>query len=102
MSRSSCPPWCIADHATEDEFGVVRHRGATRVVPVVLESRGTGGPAAAELLLEVSRLGDEAGVWLYLGDGWTGFSLPLESAARLAAALRDTLGDAGTVVPTGL
>jgi hypothetical protein len=86
-----CPPWCVADHAAEDEPGSVRHRGPTRTVPVVLEGRGSAGPHAAELLVEASRGADEAVVWVYVGDGWTGFSLSLESAARLSAALGETL-----------
>ena len=45
---------------------------------------------------------DELAVWLYLGDGWTGFSLSLPSAARLSAALTSTLRDAGTLEVTGL
>ena len=88
---TKCPPWCVADHAVEDEPGAVRHRGETRDVPVVLEGRGHGGPHSGELLVEVSRRHGEAVVWVYLGDGWTGFSLSLESAARLSSALATTL-----------
>ena len=44
-------------------------------------------PAPGELLVEVSRRHGEAVVWVYLGDGWTGFSLSLESAGRLSSAL---------------
>jgi hypothetical protein len=36
-------------------------------------------------------------VWVYLGDGWTGFSLSLESATRLSTALGDALRAAGTL-----
>lgn len=86
-----CPPWCIADHAAEDEPESVRHRGETFAVPVVLEGRGHGGVHAAELLVEVSRRSEEVAVWVYLGDGWTGFSLSLESAGRLSTALRAAL-----------
>ncbi len=88
---TQCPPWCIADHAAEDEPAAVRHRGETFAVPVLLEGRGHGGAHAAELLVEVSRRDREAAVWVYLGDGWTGFSLSLESAGRLSGALRDAL-----------
>lgn len=97
-----CPPWCVADHAREDEPGAVRHRGATHAVPAVLEGRGHDGPHSAELLVEVSRRDEDAAVWVYLGDGWTGFSLSLESAARLSAALSIALRDAGTLDGTGL
>jgi hypothetical protein len=46
-------------------------------------------------------MSDEVAVWLYLGDGWTGFSMSLSSAARLSAAIKLTLRDAGTLEPTG-
>lgn len=92
--RRQCPPWCVADHDSEDEPGAVRHRSATRDVPVVLEGRGGEHPKSGELLVEVFRLHDEAAVWVYLGDGWTGFALSVESASRLSAALTDALRDA--------
>jgi hypothetical protein len=41
-------------------------------------------------------------VWVYLGDGWTGFSMSLETATRLSGALTSTLRAAGTLDPTGL
>jgi len=97
-----CPPWCIADHSAEDDHGVVRHRGATRDVAVVLEGRGDEPARAAELLVELSRTHDEAAAWVYVGDGWTGFPLSLESTARLADALRSVLRDAGTLDASGL
>lgn len=101
MNRK-CPPWCVADHAAEDERGLSRHRSETRAVPAIVEGRGNEGPHPVELLVEVSRLQGEAATWLYLGDGWTGFSMSLESAARLFEALRATLSDAGTLDDTGL
>lgn len=94
-----CPPWCDVDHAIAEEN---RHRGATRVVTVLVEGRGTAGPHAIDLVVEVSRADEDAGVWLYLGDGWTGFSLSLASAGRLATALTAALRDAGTLEGTGL
>jgi hypothetical protein len=99
---TTCPPWCVADHAAEDEPGAVRHRGATREVAVVLEGGGSNGPHAGELLVEMSRRDAEAAVWVYVGDGWTGFSLSLESAARLDEALNVTLRAAGTLGSSGL
>ncbi len=90
-----CPPWCDADHTREPT--PVRHRGAAVAVPVLVEGRGHGGPHPAELLVEVSRQGDEAAVWVYLGDGWTGFSLAQESARRLATAFGDAARTAGTL-----
>jgi hypothetical protein len=84
-----CPPWCVTDHGSER--GEAVHRSLTYEVGVVLEGRGRGGPHPAELLVEVSRLNEEAAVWVYLGDGWTGFSLSLESATRLSAAVVSAL-----------
>lgn len=104
MSRNSgtgCPAWCVADHTTEDDPGIVRHRGTTRIVPAVLEGRRLDGPYTAELFVEISRRNDEE-PWVYLGDGWSGFSLTPESAARLRAALGEVLADGSTLDPTGL
>lgn len=98
MSR--CPAWCVADHSGVRDSR--EHRGATQVVGVRIEGRGSGGPHEAELIVEVSRRHGEAAVWVYLGDGWTGFSLSLESATRLWAAVSSALRAAGTIDPTGL
>jgi hypothetical protein len=98
MIRPTCPPWC----AEPPSDGHARHRGETRAVSATVEARGGGGPHAAELLVELSRMHDEVAVWLYLGDGWTGFSLSLPSAARLSGALSSVLRDAGTLEVTGL
>lgn len=97
---SSCPTWCVADHTGPADAR--DHHGATQVVPVTLEGRGHGGPHDAELVVEVSRRHGEAAVWVYLGDGWTGFSLSLESATRLSVAVSSALRAAGTIDPTGL
>ncbi|WP_395640788.1 DUF6907 domain-containing protein [Pseudolysinimonas sp.] len=99
---TQCPPWCVADHDARGEPGGVEHRGETYAVPVMLEGRGHGGPHAAELLVEVSRRRDEVAVWVYLGDGWTGFSLSRESAARLSGALASALRATGTLESSGL
>lgn len=98
MIRPTCPPWCVEPRGD----GHPRHRGETRTVAATVEARGAGGPHATELLVELARLNDEVGTWLYLGDGWTGFSLSLASAERLSAALHATLRDAGTLEVTGL
>jgi len=97
MSRPTCPPWCI-ESPTD---GHLRHRGETRSVAATVEARGGGGPHSTELLVELSRMRDEVAVWLYVGDGWTGFSLTPDSAARLSTAIKLTLRDAGTLEPTG-
>jgi len=98
MSSTKCPPWCVESPAD----GHLRHRGETRNVAAVVEARGGGGPHPTDLLVELSRLHDEVAVWLYVGDGWTGFSLSLPSATHLSAALTSTLRDAGTLEVTGL
>jgi hypothetical protein len=97
MSRPNCPPWCVESPVD----GHLRHRGETRTVAATVEARGGGGPHSTELLVELSRMNDEVAVWLYLGDGWTGFSLSLPSATRLLSAIKLTLRDAGTLEPTG-
>ena len=104
MSRRpgpACPAWCVADHASEDDPAIARHRGATRIVPAVLEGRPPDGPYPAELYVETSQRNDET-PWVYLGDGWSGFSLSPESAARLSAALADAPADGSTLDSTGL
>jgi hypothetical protein len=89
MRPPSCPPWCVESPLD----GHPRHRGETRAIAATVEARSGGGPLTTELLVELSRMHDELAVWLYLGDGWTGFSLSLPSAARLSAALNATLRD---------
>ena len=98
MPPPNCPSWCVENPLD----GHPRHRGETRAVAATVEARGGGGPVTTELLVELSRMHDEVAVWLYLGDGWTGFSLSLPSAARLSTALGATLSDAGTLEATGL
>ena len=98
MIRPNCPPWCVESPVD----GHLRHRGETRSVAATVEARGGGGPHSTELLVELSRMSDEVAVWIYVGDGWTGFSLSLPSAARLSATLTSTLRDAGTLEATGL
>jgi hypothetical protein len=97
-----CPTWCVADHDRDGALGGIVHRGTTHAVAVVLEGRGRGGRHAAELLVEVSRHHDEPAVWVYLGDGWTGFSLSLDSATRFVTAVTAALRAAGTIDTTGL
>jgi hypothetical protein len=52
--------------------------------------------------VELGRDRDALAVWVYVGDGWTGFSLSLPSAVRLATALRAALAEAGTLDRSGL
>lgn len=91
-ANPSCPSWCIADHAAEDEPGDVRHRGEVAVVPAVVVERGE--PGTAELLVELSAAVGRPGPWVYVGDGWSGFSLDLDSARRLHAGLGRVLASA--------
>jgi hypothetical protein len=87
MRPPNCPAWCVENPLD----GHSRHRGEARAVAATVEARSGGGPLETELLVELSRMHDELAVWLYLGDGWTGFSLSLPSAARLSAALDSAL-----------
>ncbi|TBN57533.1 hypothetical protein EYE40_09105 [Glaciihabitans arcticus] len=76
----------MADHASEDEFGEVRHRSATVTVPVVARARA--GPTATDMMIELWSRERDATVWLYLGDGSDQrLEVTLESAGLLAAAL---------------
>jgi hypothetical protein len=95
-----CPTWCVADHDRDGALGGIVHRGTTHAVAVVLEGRGRGGRHAAELLVEVSRHHDEPAVWVYLGDGWTGFSLSFDSAQSLSGALDSAIAEATGESPT--
>lgn len=98
MTRSACPPWCSEDPLD----GHPRHRGATAHVRATVEGRGTIGAHETGLVVELGRSRDEVAVWLYVGDGWTGFSLSLASARELHAALQKALHAAGTLDRTGL
>lgn len=90
---TQCPTWCVVDHDEDAARAPGFHRGRTHDVAVVLEGRGSGGAHKAELLVELSRRPDEGVVWVYLGDGWTGFSMSLDSARRLLRALESAVAE---------
>lgn len=92
----TCPAWCVADHATEDEGGRPRHRGRTAVVPGIA-LRGTTPHEAhgVELLVELHADDGDPLVAVYIGDGTEGLDLTTETAARLVRRLDETLRAAG-------
>ena len=90
MTRPACPPWCRENPLD----GHLRHRGAATFVRATVEGRAAGGAHDTELVIELARARDEVAVWLYVGDGWTGFSLSLDTGRRLVVALSAALEDA--------
>jgi hypothetical protein len=83
---TNCPPWCVADHAVDDDF-VARHRSRIHDLAVIAPDRGF------DLMIEFSRLGDEPSTWVYLGDGTDQrLELSLESVRRLVDELRSAAG----------
>ncbi|MBX3195479.1 MAG: hypothetical protein R2717_00085 [Schumannella sp.] len=94
--RRSCPRWCVADHAAEDEGGLARHRGPTAVVPgIALGSEPPHAAQGVELLVELHAEDGDPVVAVYLGDGEHGLDLTTETAARLVRRLSETLRTAG-------
>jgi len=95
--RRSCPPWCVADHATDDEGGPQRHRSATVVVPGI--SIRSGAPHAIEgieILIELHAEDGDPVVGVYIGDGVdSGLDITTETAGRLVRRLVETLRAAG-------
>lgn len=80
--RPTCPRWCVAVHASEDESAISRHRSAI-VDVAALQPAG-----ATTLMLELHRTEGELTTWVYIGDGERQFlELSVESALRVAAAL---------------
>lgn len=94
--RRTCPPWCVADHAAEDEGGRPRHRAATTMVPGIA-IRGTPPHDAhgVELLIELHADDGDPVVAVYIGDGVAGIDITTETAARLVRRLNETLRAAG-------
>jgi hypothetical protein len=92
----TCPAWCVADHTDEDEGGPPRHRGATVVVPGIGVGDGTPLRAAAmELLIELHADDADPMVGVYIGDGYHGIDITVETATRLVRRLVETLRTAG-------
>jgi hypothetical protein len=92
----TCPAWCVADHTHEDEGSTPRHRGVTAVVPGIATGDGTPLPAASvELLIELHSDGADPMVGVYIGDGYHGIDITVETATRLVGRLVETLRTAG-------
>ena len=95
VAQGACPPWCVADHRGELEGGVVRHRGPTVSLGVLLR-HPDGRPQSAELMIEVHRSEGEQTTWVYVGDGTDQrLELSIESTALLAQALAAITPEAG-------
>jgi len=94
--RRSCPPWCVADHALDEEGGTLRHRGPTTVVPgIALSSSPPHEAQAVELLIEVHADDGDPLVAVYIGDGVDGLDLTTETAGRLVRRLVEVLRTSG-------
>lgn len=95
--RRTCPPWCVADHAVEDEGGVRRHRGSTTVVHgIALRTTPPHDTHGVELLIELHSIDADPVVAVYIGDGDEGLDLTTETASRLVRRLNETLRSAGS------
>ena len=65
----------------------MRHRSSTIELPVIAPDRGL------DLLIELSRIGDEPTTWVYVGDGTDQrLEISRESVARLVAVLSSAAG----------
>jgi hypothetical protein len=94
--RRTCPAWCVADHTHEDEGGAPRHRGATVVVPGIAIGDGTPHHAVeVQLLIELHADDVDPMVGVYIGDGYQGIDVTVETATRLVRRLVETLRTAG-------
>jgi hypothetical protein len=94
--RRTCPAWCVADHAAEDEGGHPRHRGVTALVPgIAINGTPPHEARGVELLVELHADDGDPMVAVYIGDGVEGLDLTTETAARLVRRLNETLRAAG-------
>lgn len=97
MSRDNrrwCPPWCVADHAVEDDAGAAaRHRSETLVVPGIAIRGGRRRTVESiEILIEVHAEDGDPVVGVYVGDGASsGLDVTTETAERLVRRLGDAL-----------
>jgi hypothetical protein len=91
--RRSCPPWCVADHADEDDPGTARHRSQTVVVPgISIRSGERRTVESIEILIELHAEEGDPVVGVYIGDGHReGLDITTETADRLVRALIDAL-----------
>jgi len=95
MPTGTCPTWCVADHAQEDDGGRPRHRGPTATLPAIVLSGVPPVAHGTELLVELHADDGDPLVAVYIGDGVDGIDLSTESAARLVRRLVETLRLAG-------
>ena len=92
--RRRCPPWCVADHASEDEPGTpARHRSETVIVPgIAIRSAAGRTVESIEILIEVHADEGDPVVGVYVGDGEAGgLDITTETAERLVRRLEDAL-----------
>ena len=91
--RRSCPPWCVADHAAEDDDSAPRHRSETVVVPGIAIRPGVRRTVESiEILIELHAEDGDPVVGVYVGDGQTrGLDVTLETADRLVRRLIEVL-----------
>lgn len=91
--RRTCPPWCVADHADEDEAAGSRHRGETIVVPGIAVRPGARRTVEAiEILIELHAEHGDPVVGVYIGDGErAGLDITMETADRLVRRLSEAL-----------
>jgi hypothetical protein len=97
--RRRCPPWCVADHADEDELGAARHRSQTVVVPGIAIRPGERRTVESiEILIELHAEEGDPVVGVYVGDGQRdGLDITTETADRLVRRLIDALRQAGAL-----
>jgi hypothetical protein len=94
-----CPPWCVADHGTEDDDGRVRHRGPTVAVPgFAIRGAPPHDVHGVDVLIEVHADEGDTVVAVYIGDGTDGIDLSADTAARVVRQLIETLRDARVAV----
>ena len=96
--RRSCPSWCVADHADEDDPGTARHRSQTLVLPgIAIRSSERRTIESIELLIELHSEDGSPDVGVYIGDGHReGLDITTETADRLVQGLIDTLRQVGS------
>lgn len=100
-NRATCPPWCVADHADEDEAGGSRHRSETVALPGITVVPGARRTVEAiEILIELHAEHGDPVVGVYIGDGErAGLDVTMETADRLVRRLSEVLRSGVTSGP---
>ena len=98
-NRRTCPSWCVANHAEEDDAGAARHRSETVVVPgIAIRSGVRRTVESIEILIELHTEDGDPVVGVYVGDGQRdGLDITTETADRLVRRLIEALRTAGAV-----